>query len=357
MQLPIRFALIGLGRISYKHITHLKEIEDATITCVCDINEKKAIEKSKELKVPYYTDYHQMLADESDNIDVVAILTPSGSHPQITVDVAAAGKHIVAEKPMALHLDDADKMIQQCDKAGVQLFVVKQNRFNLPVKKLREAIENSRFGKMVMGTVRVRWSRDQKYYDMDEWRGTWAQDGGVFTNQASHHIDLLQWMMGPIESVFAKTETQLVNIEVEDTGVVVLKFVNGALGIIEATTATRPKDLEGSVSIMGEKGTVEIGGFAVNQMRVWKFADAADNEEEEILKTFGNNPPNVYGYGHKEYLEHVVETLKSGKQSFLDGFEGRKSLEIINAIYESVETGKEVFLRFNPSKCKLARTL
>jgi predicted dehydrogenase len=177
-------------------------------------------------------------------------------------------------------------------------------------------------------------------------------DGGVFTNQASHHIDLLEWLMGDVESVFAKSATQLVNIEVEDTGVAVLKFKNGALGIIEATTATRPKDLEGSISILGEKGSVEIGGFAVNEIRHWQFRDAT--EEDEIIKReFSTNPPDVYGFGHKAYYEHVVDCIENGGKALVDGLEGRRSLELIMAIYESIETGQEVFLRFTPKKCRL----
>ncbi|TIP74876.1 MAG: Gfo/Idh/MocA family oxidoreductase, partial [Mesorhizobium sp.] len=178
------------------------------------------------------------------------------------------------------------------------------------------------------------------YYDQDSWRGTWALDGGVLTNQASHHVDLLEWMMGDVESVFAMTRTALVNIEAEDTAVVALRFTSGALGIIEATTAARPKDLEGSISILGEKGSVEIGGFAVNQMKVWNFIEPRP-DDAEVLTKYSVNPPNVYGFGHQAYYEHVVETINSGKQHLVDGLQGRKSLELISAIYESVETGQE----------------
>jgi predicted dehydrogenase len=262
------------------------------------------------------------------------------------------GKPIVVEKPMALTLEDADLMIEACDQAGVRLFVVKQNRFNLPVKKLREAVDQGRFGKLVLGTVRVRWCRTQEYYDQDPWRGTWQHDGGVFANQAIHHVDLLQWMMGDVESVFAKSARALVNIEAEDTGVVVLKFKNGALGIIEATTATRPKDLEGSISILGEKGTVEIGGFAVNEMKTWNFVDKHPGDQE-VCEKYNVNPPNVYGFGHTEYLNDVVKAIKSGKKALVQGLEGRRSLELVTAIYESIETGKEVHVRFTPKQCRL----
>ena len=212
---------------------------------------------------------------------------------------------------MALTLPDADKMIEACDEAGVKLFVVKQNRFNVPVVQLRKALEDGRFGRLIMGTVRVRWCRTQAYYDQDAWRGTWALDGGVLTNQASHHVDLLEWMMGEVESVFAKSKTALVDIEAEDTAVVILKFRNGALGVIEATTAIRPKDLEGSISILGETGSVEIGGFAVNKMQTWNFTSHQDGDDE-VLAKYSVNPPNVYGFGHQAYYEHVVDCINNG---------------------------------------------
>jgi predicted dehydrogenase len=258
----------------------------------------------------------------------------------------------MVEKPMALTLGDADRMIATCDAARVRLFVVKQNRLNVPVVKLRQALEAGRFGKLVMGTVRVRWCRDQSYYKQDKWRGTWALDGGVLTNQASHHIDLLEWMMGDVESVFAMSRTALVDIETEDTAVVAIRFMNGALGVIEATTAARPKDLEGSISILGEGGTVVIGGFAVNEMLTWNFAKK-EAGDEEVLAKYSVNPPSVYGFGHQAYYDHVVKSIREGTSQLVDGLAGRKSLELISAIYESIETGKEVSLHFRPSRCRL----
>jgi predicted dehydrogenase len=289
---------------------------------------------------------------QSAEIDVVVVLTESGNHARHVGNLAKYGKHIVVEKPMALTLDDADRMIDACDQAGCKLFVVKQNRFNVPVVKLREALEAGRFGKLVMGTVRVRWCRPQSYYDQDPWRGTWAFDGGVLTNQASHHVDLLEWMMGEVDSVFALSRTALVSIEAEDTAVVVLRFKNGALGVIEATTAVRPKDLEGSISVLGECGSVEIGGFAVNKMKTWNFVESRDGDDE-VLEKYSVNPPSVYGFGHQAYYEHVVDCIKNDRRHLVDGLEGRKSLELINAIYESIETGKEVRLRFRPKHCRL----
>lgn len=350
----LKFGLVGCGRIAKRHSELLghNEIAGATLGAVCDIVSEKAQKIADQFGVPAYADMEEMA--RRDDLDALVVLTESGNHAEHVVRLARYGKHIVVEKPMALTLSDADAMIRACDSAGVKLFVVKQNRFNVPVVKLREALEGARFGKLVVGTVRVRWCREQKYYDQDPWRGTWAQDGGVLTNQASHHVDLLEWMMGDVESVFAKTTTALAKIEAEDTAVVVLRFANGALGVIEATTAARPKDLEGSISILGEGGTVEIGGFAVNQMKVWNFVEPRD-EDADVIGKYSVNPPSVYGYGHKAYYDHVVDCIVNKCPQLVDGLEGRRSLELINAIYESVETGREVPLRFNPKHCRLGR--
>ncbi len=348
----LNFALVGCGRIAKRHSELLghNQIGQARLAAVCDVVEDKARGIGQLFAVPHYTDMHQMMRAES--IDVVVVLTESGLHARHVVELAPYGKHLVVEKPMALTLRDADAMIAACDAAGVRLFVVKQNRFNVPVVKARDALTEGRFGKMVLGTVRVRWCRPQSYYDQDAWRGTWAMDGGVLTNQASHHVDLLEWMMGDVESVFARSTTALAKIEAEDTAVVVLKFASGALGVIEATTAARPTDLEGSLSLLGEGGTVEIGGFAVNEMKVWRFAKPQQGDED-VLTRYSVNPPSVYGFGHQAYYEHVVDCILRDKRHLVDGLEGRRSLELINAIYESVETGVEVPLRFKPRHCRL----
>ncbi len=349
----LNVALVGCGRISAKHAELLGsgQIAGARLCAVCDIVPSKAENVASRYGVRAYTDMHTMMRAEK-NIDIVSVLTPSGCHAQNVLDLVAYKKHIIIEKPMALTLDDADAMISACDQNNIKLFVVKQNRFNPPVQRLKEALVEGRFGKLVLGTVRVRWCRRQDYYDQDPWRGTWAQDGGVFTNQASHHIDLLEWMMGDVESVFTKTITALVNIETEDTGVAVLKFRSGALGIIEATTAARPKDLEGSISILGERGSVEIGGFAVNQLKTWLF-DNMTERDIEIQRVSHENPKNVYGFGHKAQYDHIVDCIVNNRKTLVDGLEGRKSLEIISALYESIETGQEIPLRFRPKKCRL----
>lgn len=348
----LSYALVGCGRIAKRHseLLGLKQIKHACLAAVCDVNSDKAATLAARFDIPHYSCMHTMMQTEA--IDVVVVLTESGHHARDVMQLAPYGKHIVVEKPMALTLDDADVMIAACDKHGCKLFVVKQNRFNVPVVKLKEALDAGRFGRLVLGTVRVRWCRDQAYYDQAAWRGKWHMDGGVLTNQASHHIDLLSYMMGDVESVFAKSMTALVNIEAEDTAIVTLKFKNGALGVIEATTAARPKDLEGSLSVLGETGAVEIGGFAVNKLLHWNFT-TPQVADDEVLSRYSVNPPNVYGFGHQAYYEHVVSCIMNHQKEWVAGLEGRKSLELISAIYESIETGKEVFLRFKPSKCRL----
>lgn len=350
----LTFGLIGCGRIAKRHaeLLGLNQITGARLGAVCDIDAVRAKNFGEQFDVPWFTEIEQML--KSVRLDVVSILTPSGMHAEHLLTVAPYKCHIVVEKPMALTLDDADAMIRACDRNGVRLFVVKQNRFNLPVQKLRQALEAGRFGKIVLGTVRVRWCRTQDYYDQDDWRGTWAYDGGVLANQASHHVDLLEWMMGDVESVFARGITALVKIEAEDTAVVTLKFRSGALGIIEATTAVRPQDMEGSISVLGEGGSVEISGFAVNKMKIWSFV-ASNPQDSEVMEKYSVNPPSVYGFGHQAYYEHVVDCIENDKQHLVDGLEGRKSLELISAIYESIETEREVHLRFHSKLCKLGQ--
>ena len=352
MKKDLKFAIVGCGRISRKHLDAVsKELKNTKLVAVCDVIEERARLAGEKYSVPFYLSADEMMKSHPE-VDVITILTPSGHHAEDVVRLAKYGKHFIVEKPMALTMESAEKMIHACEENGVKLFVVKQNRYNLPIQKLRTAVEQDRFGKMVMGTVRVRWCRTQEYYDQDTWRGTWAMDGGALTNQASHHIDMLTWMMGDVESLFCYTSTRLVDIETEDTAVAVLKFTNGALGVVEATTATRPKDLEGSISILGENGTVEIGGFAMNEVKVWNFVNQVDGDNS-VLTEFKENPPNIYGFGHTRYLEGVVDVLLGKKKSAVDGLEGIKSLILINAMYESMETGKEVQLRFKPRLVRL----
>jgi len=352
----IKVALVGCGRIAKRHSDLLggNKINNAELVSVCDINENKAADLGQKFGVPYYTNMDEMM--RAHEIDLVSVLTESGNHAHHVINLAKYGKDIAVEKPLALKLNDIDLMIKACEENGCKLFLIKQNRFNVPVIKLREAVVSGRFGKLILGTVRVRWARNQAYYDQDKWRGTWALDGGVITNQASHHIDMLMWMMGEVVSVFAKTSTSLVNIEAEDTAVAVLKFKNGALGIIEATTATRPKDLEGSISILGEKGSVVISGFAVNKMETWNFEDTIDGDNQ-VLDKFSVNPPNVYGFGHLACYEHIIDCIINNKKPLIDGDSGKKSLEIITAIYQSHETGQEVFLNSKSLSSNLGKSV
>ena len=345
----IKFALIGCGAITKKHIESIRKIQNAKLTAVCDIDKGNAKETAEKYGTPWYVNPDKMIKNE--DIDVISILTPSGTHAQVAMDLIKYKKHFVIEKPLTLRLEDADSLIEACDQANVKIFVVQQNRFNPPIRKLKEALDKNKFGKLVLGSVRVRWCRTQDYYDQKKWRGTWALDGGVFTNQASHHIDMLVWMMGDVEKVMALGSTRLAKIEAEDTGVAILQFKNGALGVIEATTATRPRDLEGSISILGEKGSVEIGGFFMNELKTWNFA-GEESKKKKIFESHGKTP-EIFAWNHAEFLKDVVDSILNNKKGLIDGLEARKSLELIHAIYESAETGKEIRLRFRPRKCKL----
>jgi predicted dehydrogenase len=345
-----RFAIVGCGRIAPRHADNLARLPGARLAAVVDVDPGRAGTFARRYEVPEFRSVEALCNWGS--FDVACICTPSGLHADHAVALARAGKHVVVEKPMALTIGDADRMIAAAADAKVKLFVVKQNRFNLPVIALRQALEAGRFGRLVMGTVRVRWSRDQRYYDQDAWRGTWALDGGVLANQASHHIDLLEWCMGEVQTVYAKTATQLVDIECEDTAVAVLRFKSGALGLVEATTAVRPKDLEGSLSILGERGTVEIGGFAVNEIRHFNFMSPLA-EDDSVRSRYSVNPPDVYGFGHHAYLQNVLAVLRDEAEALVDGIEGRKSLELITALYVSAETGREIDVRGNRETCRL----
>jgi UDP-N-acetyl-2-amino-2-deoxyglucuronate dehydrogenase len=348
----IKFAIIGCGSISNKHGHCIKNyLTKARISAACDLDTRRAAEFTRKFGGKPFPDISAMVSGLSEEVDIFSVLTPSGAHAKNISEIAPLGKPIIVEKPLALKLDEADQILNICDKYGVKLFVVHQNRYNIPILKLKEALDQGRFGKLVLGTVRLRWKRDQAYYDAEPWRGTWAYDGGVFTNQAGHHLDMLTWLMGPVEYVKAYAATQLVHIECEDTGVAILKFNNGALGIIEVTTAARPKDLEGSISILGEKGSVVIGGFFMNELVTWQFADERA-EDHDLFEKYSHNPGS-FAYNHGEYLKGVLTSLQNNQAGLVDGLEGRKSLELINAIYESVETGNDIRLRFKPQKCKL----
>ena len=333
-----RIALVGCGRISRNHVEAISRIDGLELVAASDDDPTRARELAEPLGIPWFDSYEKMLAEA--DCDVVSICTPSGLHPVQGVLAAKAGKHVVTEKPMAISLKGADELVHACDDAHVHLFVVKQNRLNEPVKVLKRAVEEGRFGRLYMASCTVFWARPQDYYDQAPWRGTWEFDGGAFMNQASHYVDLIQWLMGPVESVMAKTATLARRIETEDTGVAVLRFRSGALGVIEVTMLTYPKNLEGSITLLGEKGTAKIGGTAVNKVEHWEFADPTPDDDR--IRAMDSNPPNVYGYGHEGYYRNVLAVLRGDAKPETDGRAGRKSLELILGIYESAKTGRDV---------------
>ena len=337
-QSVFRVALVGAGRIARNHFEAIAKVDGLELTAVADIDPERAREAGESQGVPWFRSYEEMLAQAPS--DIVAVATPSGLHPRHGILAAHAGKHVVCEKPMAITLSAADELVQACDDAGVQLFVVKQNRLNATIQLVKRAIDKNRFGRIYMANCTVRWSRPQEYYDSAPWRGTWEFDGGAFMNQASHYVDLIQWLVGPVESVTAKTATLARRIETEDSGIAILKFRNGALGTIEVTMLTYPRNLEGSITILGEKGTVKVGGTAVNKIEHWAFSEYDD--DDKLVDLAASNPPNVYGYGHEGYYRNVLRVLRGEAKADTDGRAGRKSLELILGIYESAKTGREI---------------
>ena len=336
----MRIALVGCGRISRNHLDAITAIDGLELAAVCDVVAERAERAGSASGVPFFTEYEAMLQEAA--CEAVAICTPSGLHPAHGIAAARAGKHVVTEKPMAISLSGADALVQACDAAGVHLFVVKQNRLNPAVQLLRRAVDKARFGPIYLANTTVRWSRPQEYYDQAPWRGTWELDGGALMNQASHYVDLLQWLVGPVASVMGGTATLARRIEAEDTAVSVLRFASGALGVIEVTVLTYPRNFEGSITIIGERGTVKVGGTAVNRVEHWQFADYDD--DDKLVEATSTNPPTVYGFGHEAYYRNVVAVLRGEEEPGTDGREGRKSLELILGIYESARTRREVAL-------------
>lgn len=356
----LKFAILGCGRISYKHLEGIfNNYEKAELVAICDvIPEKmdqlmekcfqlaegnefiKEIAATSEEVILKYTDYKEML--ENEDIDVVTIATESGYHATHAIDCMIAGKHVIVEKPMALSTKDADDMIETAKRMNVKLAVCHQNRFNLPIQKLKAALKEGRFGKLVNGTARILWNRNMNYYKQAPWRGTWEQDGGTLMNQCIHNIDLLQWMMGgEVESIFAQTGTFLRDIEAEDFGAIIIRFKNGAIGIVEGSACVYPKNLEETLSIFGENGTVVIGGLAVNKIETWRFADGKDNEEE-ILKEQGDDPDSVYGFGHTPLFKDFINAISQDTQPLVNGKEGKKALNIILGTYKAQLTNSVV---------------
>lgn len=337
----IRFALVGCGRISKNHITALKRHADrAELVAVCDVDAKALGATAAETGARAYGGLTELLGKS--NADVVILCTPSGLHSQQTVEVAAARRHVMTEKPMATRWHDGLRMVRACDEAAVHLFVVKQNRRNATLQMLKRAVEQGRFGRIYMVNINVFWTRPQEYYDSARWRGTWEFDGGAFMNQASHYVDLLDWLIGPIESVQAYTATLARNIEVEDTGVMGIKWRSGALGSMNVTMLTYPKNLEGSITIIGESGTVRVGGVAVNEIQHWEFAQGHPDDEKIEQANYATT--SVYGFGHPLYYDNVINVLRGDGSPETDGREGLKSLEVLIAAYLSARDGRRVAL-------------
>jgi len=346
MQMPItgrkiRIAVAGCGRVSENHFAAIAQhSENLELAAVCDTDAQRLDKHAAKYQVPGFRRYEDLLRESGCNL--VALCTPSGLHAQEAILAARCGKHVMTEKPMATRWQDGLDMVRACDEAGVRLFVVKQNRRNATLQLLKRAVTEKRFGKIYMVHLNVFWQRPQEYYDSAQWRGTWEMDGGAFMNQASHYVDLLEWLIGPVADVQAMTSTLARDIEVEDSGVLNLRWRSGALGSMAVTMLTYPKNLEGSITIMGEKGTVRVGGVAVNDIQIWDFAEPKDYDT--LVREAGYETTSVYGFGHPLYFKNVIDVLRGEAEPETDGREGLKSLELLIAAYISARDGRTVSL-------------
>lgn len=336
----IRVAVVGCGRVSKKHFESIEvHKDDIELVAVCDSNKEISADMSAKYGVPGYVHLDDLLSNES--LDLVALCTPSGLHSAQTIQIARHGIDVMTEKPMATQWKDGLAMVRVCDEMGVRLFVVKQNRGNATLQMVKRAIEEKRLGKIVMVNVNVFWTRPQEYYDQADWRGTWEFDGGAFMNQASHYVDLLDWLIGPVEKVQTMVSTTR-NIEVEDTGVMNIKWRNGALGSMNVTMLTYPSNMEGSITILGETGTVKVGGVAVNEIQEWKFSEPMDYDKQIFDSSYITE--SVYGFGHPLYYSNVIQVLRGHAEPDTDGHEGLKSLELLIAGYRSARDNETVSL-------------
>ncbi len=343
----MRYALIGCGRISPNHIVAAQR-NNMEIVAICDVNPRNMKDKLIKFRlsssVRCYTDYKEMLVNE--HLDLIAIATESGKHAQIALDCMLIGHvNLIIEKPIALSLEDADKIIETARKEDLKVCACHQNRFNKSIQKIREAVEMERFGRMLYGTAHIRWTRDYEYYSRAKWRGTWEQDGGALMNQCIHNIDLLRWMLGDeIDCVVGMTDRLKHDyIEAEDLGIALIHFKNGAYGIIEGTTDVYPRNLEETLYLFGEKGTVKAGGTSVNIIEEWNFSDMLD-DPNEVKRQFHENPPNVYGYGHTPLYADVIQAIQEDRAPYVDAEAGKRALEVVLAIYKSAAEGSIVKL-------------
>lgn len=351
----MNFVLIGCGRIAVNHIKAAIN-NGLKIQAVCDIIpermdcilEKHGLQKEKSIK--RYRDYKQMLREVKP--DLASIATESGSHAEIALYCIEQGIHLIIEKPMAMSIKDADEIIKAAMTKQVKVSACHQNRFNMAVQELRKALEDDRFGKLSHGSVHVRWNRNRAYYTQAPWRGTWAEDGGALMNQCIHGIDLLRWMLGgDIEEVYGVTRQQFHHyLEAEDAGMAVVKFKNGAIATIEGTTNVYPENLEETLYIFGEKGTVKIGGTSTNNIDIWNFADEKD--EDTHNKRLKEATSNVYGNGHTSLFADVIDAIKNDRNPYVDAYAGRDALELVLAIYKSQKEGKAVTLPLDDFSCE-----
>lgn len=337
----VRFALVGCGRIAANHFDALaRHAERAELVAVCDVDAEALARAAARTGAPGFRSLDALLAGSDP--DLVILATPSGLHAEQAISVAATGRHVMTEKPMATRWQDGKAMVHACDQAGVHLFVVKQNRRNATLQLLKRAVEKGRFGRIFMVNINVFWNRPQAYYDSAAWRGTWEFDGGAFMNQASHYVDLLDWLIGPVESVQAYTATLARDIQVEDTGVLSIRWRAGTLGSMNVTMLTYPKNLEGALTIIGETGTVRLGGVAVNRFEHWEFADP--DPDDALVEAASYETTSVYGFGHPSYYDNVIQSLRGEATPDTDGREGLRSLEILIATYLSARDGRRVAL-------------
>jgi UDP-N-acetyl-2-amino-2-deoxyglucuronate dehydrogenase len=337
----IKVAVVGCGRISANHFKSITQHQqDLQLVAVCDSDPQIAALHAERYQVPAYSDYELMLS--MSDCDLVCLCSPSGLHSGQTVAAARHGRHVMTEKPMATRWKDGLNMVAACDAANVRLFVVKQNRRNHTLQILKRAVEEKRFGQIYLVHLNIFWTRPQEYYDSSSWRGTWEMDGGAFMNQASHYVDLLDWLIGPVSDVQAMTATLGRDIEVEDTGVMNVRWRNGALGSMSVTMLTYPQNMEGSITVIGEKGTVRIGGIAVNKIEHWQFAENKDYDQD--IGQISYHTSSVYGFGHPLYYQNVIDVLRGRAEPETDGREGLKSLEILIACYLSARDRRTVSL-------------
>ncbi|MCI5847549.1 MAG: Gfo/Idh/MocA family oxidoreductase [Clostridiales bacterium] len=346
----MRYGLIGCGRIAPNHIAAVMNNAGALdLRAVCDpVPERMEavlapLPEQRRAQVRRYTDYRQML--EKERPELCAVATGSGRHAAVGLDVLRAGSHVIIEKPLALSLADARSLIAEADRRGLKLCACHQNRFNKSIQKIRDAVEQGRFGRMLHGAAHIRWNRGPGYYQQAPWRGTWAQDGGALMNQCIHNIDLLRWMMGDeVTEVMAYTDNlEHDYIQAEDLGLALVRFAGGAYGLIEGTTNVYPHNLEETLYLFGQDGTVKAGGKSVNSIEEWEFRDGLD-DPEKVKRQFGENPPNVYGYGHTPLYADVIDAIRNDRPPYVDGRAGMRALELVLAIYKSAAEHRPVRL-------------